>query len=56
MQYAAILEVQFSELEEWEEEIQSDAKLRGIIQDLLRDSASRPGYSFQDMKLLYDGW
>lgn len=55
MQYTAISVVQFSELEEWEEEVQADAKLRGIIQDLLRNSASHPGYTSQDRKLLYKG-
>lgn len=55
MTYAAISTVQFSELDDWEEEAQSDSKLQTIIQDLIRDSTTHPGFSFQYRKLLYKG-
>ena len=55
MSYAALSTVQFDELEEWETEIQNDKKLQEIIQDLLKDSHSHPGYSFRDRKFFFKG-
>lgn len=55
MTYAAISMVQFSEMEEWDEEAQKDNKLQNIIHDLIRDPLSHPGYSFMNKKLLYKG-
>ncbi|KAI5444317.1 hypothetical protein KIW84_012811 [Lathyrus oleraceus] len=55
MSYAALSTIQFDELEEWETEIQNDKKLQEIIQDLLKDSHSYPGYSFRDRKLFFKG-
>lgn len=55
MTYAALSIVQFDELEEWETEVQNDPKLLGLIQDLMQDINSHPGYTFKDRKLFFKG-
>lgn len=55
MTYSTISMVQFSDLAEWEEEVQAEGKLRGLMQDLLQHSYAHPGYAFRDRKLWYKG-
>ncbi|CAJ2679667.1 unnamed protein product [Trifolium pratense] len=55
MQYAAIAMVQCEAWEGLEEEIQCDEKLKNIIQDLMSNSLSHPGYQLKGGKLFHEG-
>ena len=55
MQYATIAMVQCEAWEGLEEEIQGDEKLKNLIQDLVSNSTSHPGYQLRGGKLFHEG-
>ena len=52
-QFAAISTVQFQDWVGLEEEVMADDKLKAIIQDLLQNGNSQPGYQFKRGRLYY---
>ena len=52
-QFAAISTVQFQDWVGLEEEVMADDKLKAIIQDLLQNGNSQPGYQFKKGRLYY---
>ena len=55
LQYAAISTISFGDWAELEAEVQADARLRGIIQDLLQDAGSHAGFELKRGRLHYKG-
>ncbi|GAU29071.1 hypothetical protein TSUD_278270 [Trifolium subterraneum] len=55
MQYATISMIQCEAWEGLEEEIQGDEKLKNLIQDLVSNSMSHPGYQLRGGKLFHEG-
>jgi hypothetical protein len=55
MQYATIAMVQCEAWEGLEEELQEDEKLKKLIQDLLTNPVSHPGYQIKGGKLFHEG-
>lgn len=53
LQYSALSLVQIQEWEGLEEEVQADPKLKGIVQDILAQTDSQPGYSLKKGRLYY---
>ncbi|WVZ23326.1 hypothetical protein V8G54_001870 [Vigna mungo] len=53
LQYSALSTVQFNEWDGLEDEIQANARLRGIIQDLLKQQDSHPGFQLIKGRLYY---
>lgn len=55
LQYSALSTVQCHEWEGLEEEVQSDEKLKGIMQDLLAHGDAHPGYQLKGGRLYHKG-
>ncbi|WVZ04713.1 hypothetical protein V8G54_018059 [Vigna mungo] len=55
LQYSALSTVQFNEWDGLEDEILANARLRGIIQDLLKQQDSHPGFQLIKGRLYYKG-
>jgi hypothetical protein len=55
MQYSTISMVQCEAWEGLEEEIQKDEKLKKLVQDLIGDPLSHPGYQLRGGKLFHEG-
>ncbi|CAJ2638342.1 unnamed protein product [Trifolium pratense] len=55
MQYSTISMVQCEAWEGLEEEIQKDDKLKTLVQDLISDPLSHPGYQLRGGKLFHEG-
>ncbi|WVY93416.1 hypothetical protein V8G54_032504 [Vigna mungo] len=55
LQYSALSTVQFNEWDGLEDEIQANARLRGIIQDLLKQQDSHLGFQIIKGRLYYKG-
>ena len=51
LQYSAISSISFSDWAELEDEVQADARLRGIIQDLLQGSIDHLGFELKKGQL-----
>lgn len=52
LQYSALSTIQCPEWEGLEEEVQADDKLRALIQDLLRQLDSHPGFQIKGEKIV----
>ena len=55
LQYSAISAVTFTEWSDLEAEIQANASLWGIIQDLLQGIDTHPGFELKKGRLYYNG-